>query len=213
MWAIWNWKYFKKMKWKKFSKSSLSASIYSTVYRRPTLCRKWTSKKIKHTQPWDILRRRLNSVVKWWYMGGLFTFRMRRNSFGHQDDQGIEDGWECATREAPSLCETCYSFNLIFYATRDPSCSIFPAGVWTWSESLSFWRFLSTTGAHFVAVARAGWAPKCRLALRFGKQRLHHCACTFLFLHCAFYYRSTNSSVPFYTLTWSSASLHHLKLR
>ena len=28
----------------------------------------------------------------------FFTSRMGRNSLGHRDVQGIDDGWECATR-------------------------------------------------------------------------------------------------------------------
>ena len=46
--------YFKKIKWKFFPKSTLSASIHSTVYGRPTSCRKYTSKKTKYGEPWDV---------------------------------------------------------------------------------------------------------------------------------------------------------------
>jgi hypothetical protein len=28
----------------------------------------------------------------------FFTSRMGRNSYGHRDIRGIDDGWECATR-------------------------------------------------------------------------------------------------------------------
>ena len=56
-------KIFQKIKCKKFSKSTLSASIHSTVYGRPISCRKRTSKKTKYGQPWDIRRRRLKAVV------------------------------------------------------------------------------------------------------------------------------------------------------
>ena len=47
-----------------FPKSTLSASIHSTVYGRPTSCLKWTSKKTKYGQPWDVHRRRLKAVAK-----------------------------------------------------------------------------------------------------------------------------------------------------
>ena len=56
--------YFKKIKWKFFPKSTLSASIHSTVYGWPTSCRKWTSKKTKYRHPWDVRRRRLKDVAK-----------------------------------------------------------------------------------------------------------------------------------------------------
>ena len=79
-----------------FPKSTLSASIHSTVYGRPTSCRKWTSKKTKYGQPWDVRRRRLKAVVP---LEELFTSRMGRDKFGHRDVQWIDDGWECATRD------------------------------------------------------------------------------------------------------------------
>jgi hypothetical protein len=71
--AIINWKYFKKIKWKKFPKSTLSASIHSTVYRRPTKCRKWASKNTKYGQPWDIRGRRLKAPPDWHFLLAIFT--------------------------------------------------------------------------------------------------------------------------------------------
>ena len=40
----------------------------------------------------------------------FFTSRMGRISYGHRDIQGIDDGWECATRDVTStqfVCSVC----------------------------------------------------------------------------------------------------------
>jgi hypothetical protein len=51
----------------------LSASIHSTVYRRPTKCRKWASKNTKYGQPWDIRGRRLKAPPDWHFLLAIFT--------------------------------------------------------------------------------------------------------------------------------------------
>jgi hypothetical protein len=44
----------------------------------------------------------------------FFTSRIRRNSYGHRNIQGIDDGWECATRVQAQIQHLSHSMHFLF---------------------------------------------------------------------------------------------------